>query len=302
LRKVILGKQDVFTSNESWRFIDANHEIEDTTYPFDAPEKINLEELYINKMDANFIGVKVGDVNGTAEVSANRTTAENRSAAVEWTYADVSYKAGELVTMNIYADRAQTILGTQLQIAYGSGLALQSVTSDYLTIKDHHYHNTATEVALSIDAITGLAIDESNAIITLTFSANTQGRLSDAISLSNNMEAEVYHSATDIEMIYLVARGSDAGSDMTNNLSLDQNMPNPFQEETMISYYLPKDGTATLSFYDINGRLLYNASEIRSAGTHTITITKAELNTTGIIYYTLDTDGQSITKKMLIIE
>lgn len=69
LRKVVLNVETSFPEgNTSWRFIPADYVFPDPTNPFDPPfpEVIVLPNLMGSKLEEDFIGVKVGDVNNSA--------------------------------------------------------------------------------------------------------------------------------------------------------------------------------------------------------------------------------------------
>jgi hypothetical protein len=68
IRKLILNITDAFPDNTSWRFIDRNYTFPEPDNPWVEffPELINLNDLIGEELDAGFIGVKIGDVNGSA--------------------------------------------------------------------------------------------------------------------------------------------------------------------------------------------------------------------------------------------
>jgi hypothetical protein len=68
LRKLILTIYAEFPDNTSWRFVDADYVFPNPLNPFveDFPESVQLNELVQDKLDVNFIGIKIGDVNGSA--------------------------------------------------------------------------------------------------------------------------------------------------------------------------------------------------------------------------------------------
>ncbi|MBR9919907.1 MAG: hypothetical protein GYB31_03650 [Bacteroidetes bacterium] len=70
IRKLILGITDSFPNLESWRFVDANYEFPNPMAPWEEafPEVINLNNLSDDVLNADFIGIKVGDVNGSASL------------------------------------------------------------------------------------------------------------------------------------------------------------------------------------------------------------------------------------------
>ena len=83
---------------------------------------------------------------------------------------------------------------------------------------------------------------------------------------------------------------------------LMQNSPNPWSENTEITYYLPQAIPATLSIYDISGRLVYKEEKIGSQGLNTVMLDKESLNAQGILYYELVTENGRKIQKMILME
>jgi hypothetical protein len=84
-----------------------------------------------------------------------------------------------------------------------------------------------------------------------------------------------------------------------NSIILDQNLPNPFAENTIITYNIPEDvNNAKLLFYDLNGRVIKEMI-IEERGASKLTVYGENLKT-GIYTYSLIADGKLIaTKKMV---
>jgi uncharacterized protein YxjI len=83
---------------------------------------------------------------------------------------------------------------------------------------------------------------------------------------------------------------------------LAQNYPNPFNPSTKIQYTLKSSGNVRLSVYDLLGRevaILVNG--VRTAGSHEVTFSRPDLGS-GVYFYKLQTGGQVITKKMLLMK
>jgi hypothetical protein len=80
---------------------------------------------------------------------------------------------------------------------------------------------------------------------------------------------------------------------------LDQNVPNPFAEQTVINFTIPTSvQKAQIHFYDGMGKLLQSV-EITERGQGSITVFGADLSS-GIYTYNLVADGQIVaTKKMM---
>ncbi|HWY33044.1 MAG TPA: tail fiber domain-containing protein, partial [Nitrosopumilaceae archaeon] len=81
-------------------------------------------------------------------------------------------------------------------------------------------------------------------------------------------------------------------------LVLNQNVPNPFAEQTVISYHIPKNaGLAQILFYNINGQQIKAVDVTKGSGQLTV---YANDLTNGIYSYTLIIDGKIMaTKKMV---
>lgn len=80
------------------------------------------------------------------------------------------------------------------------------------------------------------------------------------------------------------------------------NVPNPFQEATIIGFYQPEAAEVTLTVRDALGRNLKVVRENLPAGTHPYRVTREELGAAGVLYYTVKAGDQSATRKMIVVE
>ncbi|MGQ0829881.1 MAG: T9SS type A sorting domain-containing protein, partial [Bacteroidota bacterium] len=83
------------------------------------------------------------------------------------------------------------------------------------------------------------------------------------------------------------------------SIVLEQNVPNPFAEQTTISYFLPDNtGKAQLLFYNSNGKLIQSV-DLTQKGQGQLNVFANDLSN-GVYTYTLVVDGKIIeSKKML---
>jgi len=63
---------------------------------------------------------------------------------------------------------------------------------------------------------------------------------------------------------------------------------------------LPEATTASLTIYDVTGRVLKFIEGDYNQGVNMETINASDLNATGVLYYQLDTPTQSVTMKMIV--
>ena len=84
-----------------------------------------------------------------------------------------------------------------------------------------------------------------------------------------------------------------------NTIILDQNVPNPFAEQTVINFSIPETvKKAQIHFYDGNGRFM-NSVEVVERGLGSVTVFGSDLSS-GVYTYSLVADGQVVaTKKMM---
>jgi hypothetical protein len=83
------------------------------------------------------------------------------------------------------------------------------------------------------------------------------------------------------------------------SIILDQNVPNPFAEQTVINFSIPASvQKAQLHFYNAQGRII-QSMDIAERGLGSVTVFGADLSS-GIYTYSLVADGQVVaTKKMM---
>ncbi len=84
-----------------------------------------------------------------------------------------------------------------------------------------------------------------------------------------------------------------------NAIILDQNVPNPFAEQTVINFSIPATvQKAQIHFYDGNGKLMQSV-DVTERGLGSLTVFGSDLSS-GVYTYTLVADGQIVaTKKMM---
>ena len=86
-----------------------------------------------------------------------------------------------------------------------------------------------------------------------------------------------------------------------NNIVLNQNVPNPFAERTIISYSIPETvSKAQINFYDGQGKLI-NSVDIVERGIGQINVFASDLST-GVYTYSLVADGQVVSTKRMVKE
>lgn len=84
---------------------------------------------------------------------------------------------------------------------------------------------------------------------------------------------------------------------------LSQNYPNPFNPTTKINFTLPSDTKVSLNIFDVSGRLVSTLinNEFKQANYYSVSFNGANLSS-GTYFYSIRTDNNSETKKMILIK
>lgn len=93
-----------------------------------------------------------------------------------------------------------------------------------------------------------------------------------------------------------------AASVPPSGFSLSQNYPNPFNPTTVIDYQLPEEGPVTLRVYDILGKIVATlADRVESPGSYQVKFDGSRF-ASGVYFYRLEADGNSITKNFVLMK
>jgi len=301
LRKVILELETSLENNQSWRFISRDYEFPNPNDPWadEFPEVVNINNLSQSAMQADFMAIKVGDVNYSAETNnllgtEGRTTAGEMLLQVE----DQRVAFGKTYEVAFTAADLDRIDGTQFTLNFNRN-ALELVDVEEGVLTTNHFNLTRAAEGTLTASWNGKA-NADDVLFTLVFLAKADAQLSELLSLSSEyLLAEAYTESGDL---LDVALSFDESTVKATGFELYQNQPNPFKGETLIGFHLPKGSSATLTVHDISGKVLKLIRGDFAKGYNQITLNSRELPQAGVLYYSLSTDGHHATKKMIIIE
>src|SRR5690606_20813595 len=150
-----------------------------------------------------------------------------------------------------------------------------------------------------------MSVPKDEILFTLSFSAVSDGRLSEMLAVTSEItEAEGYQ-----------AEGSDAGEDVSfldialvfgqpgvsaPEYALYQNEPNPFSDQTVIGFDLPEAMPATITVFDMHGRIVYELTGDFTQGYNRVVLKSNILNVTGAYYYRLTAGDFTASKKCIL--
>jgi hypothetical protein len=298
IRKLILGQYLEFPDNTSWRFVDADFVFDDPSHPWPFDETIELQAGMTSHED--FVAVKIGDVNGT--VAANATQVQTRGARelLSLVTEDQAVRNGDEILVPVYCDKFAGMIGFQFTMAL-EGL-------EYLGVEAHAIDMLPEYIAVHKGALTAswgvirpvtVAYDEP--LFVLRFRVTAEGMLSEMLEITSAItEAEAYR-ADDGDAEYLdIAFDFSTSATGTGEYALYQNEPNPFSDQTIIGFTLPQAMSASLTVFDLNGRVVMQVEGEYARGYNQLVLKAGDLKVTGAFYYRLTAGDFTASKKFIL--
>ncbi|WP_284284866.1 cohesin domain-containing protein, partial [Portibacter lacus] len=289
LRKLILGlyEGNKLPNNDSWRFVSKDYEFNDATQPWPFDEVANVEALKNDMMDADFVAVKIGDINNTVVASANANAQVRESKTLTLEIADANYNSGDEVSVSFKSSDFNEVYGYQFTLEFAEGLEFVGVESGSLKVGEGNFGLNRIEegiITTSFDDVRGATVLSNEVLFTLNFKANKAVKLSETINISSKVTAAEAYVGTSLEVNEVSLR-TNRGENL-DGFALYQNEPNPFKGSTMISFNLPEASSASLTIYDVTGKVLYTKSADYKKGQNREMV--KGLDVTGVMYYQIN--------------
>jgi len=286
LRKLILGVYSELPQTNSWVFSEKDASMI-PNHPWPFSQEINIYSLDQNYISEDFIAIKVGDVNQTATANLVNLNAEQRSNHVVDMHLslhgnEIQFKAGQ---------NFEEVHG--FQFVLNGGINIQNVKPGALDIGMHNFASNRERLACSFDSKEIISVQEGE----LLFSIELLG-VKDELEIEDNAIASEIYLGTQLE----IAELNIVLDELVRVYSL-KNSPNPFSEETEISFSLPKDENASIRIFDLAGKMLFSHTAYYKKGNHAISIDAGQLGgTKGIYFYELKTETFTELKRMMLVD
>jgi HYR domain len=264
----------------------------------------------------NFWGVHRGDVNNSTNLGSSSSSAAAEGQAMTLMVPDRMLNAGEIIRVPVSVRNFHDLAAYQFafgfdvnQLEYvsvqtdGSALGLNAATNFGDSNAD------GGELRTLWAAGKGRALTDDARLFFVQFRVLQSGkRLSQVLRLDGtNLPAKAFDSGLLPQGVVL--RFTDSGAPIAvapasqGGIELMQNRPNPFTDQTTISFVLPQACEARLRIYDLSGRLMMETNKTYTAGyqEETIQLT-ARQAMGGVYYYELTTPFGKAAKKMILAD
>ena len=293
LRKLILGIYIELPQNDSWRFVNSSQTFIDPTIPWPFDENREVLNFSQDVTDADFIGVKIGDVNLSAVVN------DLPESGLPSSNGDFELELVESITdkgntrIQVIATEDAELLGNQMSFDFDSEDILAVVPMKF-ELEDNNIAMDAGFVKLSYDNLDGVTVSEGDILVEFLLKGDKVTMTSSTV-----LAPEVY-TEKDGKIQSRAIKFTETTQSLV--MTVDQNMPNPFKDNTVIGFNLAKGATVSLTLTDVNGKLISKQEQFYNAGYNQIELSSDQIGTTGVVYYQLNSGNQTVTRKMIVLK
>ncbi len=295
IRKLILGKYDAFPNTTSWIFIPVNYTFPDPYHPWPFDQNITFMVDSSGAIE-DFMGVKVGDLNRSAAAHAQKILPRSQADAAI-TAIDRFVRAGDQVEVTLsLSEFNMRVLGGQWAFRM-NGAKVISVQPQAASMTEEMWVADENTIRWSWNTRDAEKIGD---LVTIKLMALKSGMLHEMISMDPlALEPELYDEAQETYTLQLQWRDEQAVA-LTDDIQLHQNVPNPWDEETVIPFELPEDGDVTVTITNATGETVKSMTRTYAAGRQQLKISN-ESWPAGVYYYTIRFGEAQLTKTMLIL-
>jgi hypothetical protein len=311
LRKMILGINGGFSNNTSWRFFD------EKTVPASLNETINITPLLKDELTNNFIGVKIGDVNGSCSDCGAQFAPETPVFLVRGetplSLPNFSVAQGEetMIPVSIGEDN--------IGIAYSVGLRLDPEKFEILEVRPNdefpdmgsdNFNVERTDEGIvkmlwNVNREYPLALRRGQILFSLRVRARQNiERISEVITLDNTLIENVNWTLEDENPKQVVlefgANGRGLGKSKAVQTQTFANVSD-VNSITFLQFSTPKKGKAALSVFNTQGKEVYHRNFEANAGNNTLEVDLSASTKSEMYYYLIQTSTEPITGRFVKI-
>jgi hypothetical protein len=245
-------------------------------------------------MSANFVAIKVGDVNGNAIANSTQGSMRNLTANLGIEVPDINMVNGNEYKVDFTAADLKGVEGFQFTLNLDKkGLELVDIVPG---IAEEENFGIFTEEGVITASWNGES--KGGVLFSLVVRAKENTNLSEVLNLNSRYTAAEAYKGGEVMNVGLNFNAAKASA----NYALYQNTPNPFAGETVIGFNLPVAAKATLTIQDVTGRTLKVINGQYAKGYNQVNLKSNELKATGVLTYTLKAADYTLTKKMIVVE
>ncbi len=293
--------------NTSWRFVPADWNFTTAGDPWTPafPESIDLGIVLADDLQNDFIAIKVGDVDGDADVLS--LIGSDDRAPMLFEMNDRAISAGEVVALPVRARDFRDRLGWQMTLNFDTQLFdYQGVAAGELAnISENNFGKSALadgKLTTAWFSANPVSIADNSVLFTLYFKVKKGApSIESSIKIGSEITPAIgldgAKNRTQPQLVW-----SKNSKSTALEFELSQNQPNPFGHETRIGFTLPEATGATFSIFDAAGKLVKTTTANFEKGRNEVRIDRSELSATGVYFYEVKTTSQTARKRMVLVD
>ena len=295
LRKLILGVISELPETDSWRFVSEAYTFFDPENPaWSIVQRDYFIQNFEGSSQANFIGIKMGDVNNDVYSTETRSN-DVKLLQIE----DRKLVAGQKITIPVFASQdIDDLLGLQFQLEH-SDIEIIDIIPSKVPIKSENYRSYYGYTNLSWSSADFVNVKQGEVLFELIVQPKAKGILQEQLAIAKAEYKNELYTGSEID-VYGVDINWKAESGL--NFSVDQNSPNPWDDETNIQFGIGEEGMVSLKVYDISGQLVFKENKTFTAGNHSWKIYREQLAENGLYFLEINFKDLRNRQKILLVE
>ncbi len=299
LRQLILNIITELPNNTSWRFVDMDYEFPSKEMGMElttTQEEKTIRDLSGDRLGMDFLGVKIGDINGSAVPNRSAWAGgRNKTATFSLNVDNQVIEKGKIYTIPFNAEELEQILGYQFTLEF-KHLKLLNIQGGVANI-EHFGRTMETRGILTTSWHSLLSRETTTALFTLTFQATQAGQLDELLKITSaHTPAEAYGlSGTFLDVSLTFNESSPIP------FQVYQNTPNPFNQHTTIAFDLPAKGNVVFQLVNAQGQIVRKREADFQKGNNVFDLDLRSIPE-GTYYYQLSTPFGVVTKKMTKVQ
>ena len=303
LRKMILGIDETFPENESWRFVSMDAEMQDMDNPWPFSEDLIVGNAPIQEVEADFVGVKIGDVDNSVDNLMDENAIESRNdKSFGIITKDQSVQRDDEVYVDFLSNSYTSLEALQMTIEWDKeSMNFVDVIPIGLQIEESFINKEMIDegvITIAWSSVESKSLQTGTPIFQLIFEGNKSFNLSDNLEISSKVTRALAYDENDVEhdLELRFVEGEKEG------LMMFQNKPNPFVSETEIEFALPEDMEVTFKVFNGAGSLIFERTHWYTEGKNSFKLSEQLGDHKGLLFLKMETAEFSDVKRMIRIE
>lgn len=274
MRQLVLGVIEEWNTGLAWIFVDADFNFFDPENPWPFADVITERNAEASNCNADFIAVRIGDVDNSFE-AANGFTGETRTVAESRIRIQSTIQPDGYSKIDFYPTLDELLFGFQFAL---DGLDENSIIqSEALELTDDNMYVENDIVRISWTNPYGETIDVNEPL----FSIRTKSKTTPTIN-KNVLKPEMYlGNSIETHSLSLFADDLD---EVISNVIVN---PNPFISDVTIQFQQNKEQAVTFDLFSLEGKHVYSKTYTAQSGEQVIQLTSDQISERGTYYYTL---------------